>query len=95
MIEKNSETYYTLDGQSWPKFSSIEEVKEYARENMASKVQHVMRNLNIKVSRERNVASNYQTASVFIDRLSWDDMLEIRSEINRRERQIKKLDKMY
>ena len=96
MIDKyiTSQTYYTYNGQEFPKFTSIEDLKDYARSLIRLKVKNVMRNLNRKVSRQRNVNGAYQSASSFIKGLSWDDMLEIRREINRQERQMKKIDKL-
>ena len=96
MIEKKivSETYYTFNGQAWPKFYSIEDVKRHAKRDIISSVKHVMGKLNGKVSGKRRVNSSYQTAAQFINGLSWDDMLEIRREINRQERQMKKIDKL-
>ena len=93
MIDKyiTSQTYYTYNGQESPKFNSIEGVKDYARSLITLNVKKVMRKLNRKVSRQRNVNGAYQSASSFINGLSWDDMLEIRREINRQERQMKKL----
>ena len=53
-----------------------------------------MQKLNRKVARKRNVDDSYQSAHRFINELSWDDMLEIRREINRQERRMKKLNKL-
>ena len=96
MIDKyiTSQTYYTFNGQEWPKFNTIEGVKDYAKKRIASSVKDVMGTLNQKVSRQRNVDCAYQTAHRFINELSLYDMLEIRREINCQERQIKKLDKL-
>lgn len=96
MIDKyiTTKTYYTFNGQEWPRFDSIEGVTNYAKKRMTSGIKDLMQKLNRKVARKRNVDDSYQSAHRFINELSWDDMLEIRREINRQERRMKKLNKL-
>lgn len=90
MIVIEKETSYTIH-QEGVTFTDINLLKQYVNLITLNKIKDKLHKLNTKISDKRKVRDDYQTSLMFISSLSWDDMLELRDEINRQEKELQNI----